>query len=174
MKLRCELMVNDGKRKVILVPYDQELPEHMALRLAAIVLFWDDEPAAELSAKHPALTDQEFHPDCIALDDSGRVKLWIQCGRTTPNKLDKLTKRLTGARIVVLTGSERDARKMREVVDGKVTRASRLEILSFKAEDFKRWSDAVREDTYVVGEARGGSLNVVINDVPLATDLLRF
>ena len=174
MKLRCELLVNEGKRRLILVPYDSELPEHLALRLAAVVLFWDDEPAAELSAKHPALADQEFKPDCIALDEGGRVKLWVEVGRTTANKLDKLTKRYPDARIVVLTGSEHDAKKMRQIADDKVTRTKSLEIWSFKNQDFKDWFGALREDTYVVGEARNQSLNLVINDVPLAVDLVKY
>lgn len=174
MKVRCDLMINDGKRRLILVPHDSELPEHVALRLAANVLFWDDEPSAELSAKHPALADQEFKPDCIALDASGGIKLWVECGRTTANKLDKITKRYGGARIIVLVASEWDARKMREVVDDKVTRGSLLEIWSFKAAEFKLWVGAMREDTYVMGEAHGRSLNLVINDLPLALDLEKF
>lgn len=174
MKLRCELMVNDGKRKLILVPYESELPDHLALRLAAVVLFWDDEPSAELSLKNPALADEEYKPDCIALDDAGRVKLWVECGRTTPNKLDKVTKRYPDARIVVLTGTEHDAKRMRDIVDSKLSRHDRVEILSFKTPDFKQWCGAMREDTYVLGEARGNSFNVVINDVPFAVDLEKF
>ncbi|MBI4422714.1 MAG: YaeQ family protein [Elusimicrobia bacterium] len=174
MKLRCDLQINDGKRRLILVPYESELPEHLALRLAACVLFWNDEPSAELSSRHPALADQEFRPDCIALDEAGRVKLWVECGRTTPNKLDKLTKRYHDARLVVLTGSEHDARRMRETIDAKVSRGAALELWSWKAAEFQEWCQALREDTYVVGESDGRSLNLVINDVPLAVELDRF
>ncbi len=174
MKLRCDLQINEVQRRLLLVAHASELPDHLALRLAAIVLFWDYSPSAELSAKHPALAGQEFTPDCIALDDSGLVKLWVEVGRTTPNKLDKLTKRYPDARLVVLTGNERDAQKMRLVADDKVTRGHRLEIWSFKAEDFKEWLAAVREDTYVVGEAAGHTMNLVVNDVPLAVDLVKF
>ncbi|MBI5201703.1 MAG: YaeQ family protein [Elusimicrobia bacterium] len=174
MKLRCDLQINEGKRRLLLVGHASELPDHLALRLAANVLFWDYEPSAELSAKHPALADQEFVPDCIALDDGGRVKLWVEVGRTTANKLDKLTKRYSDARIVVLTGNEHDARKMREIAESKVTRTKTLEIWSFTAADFKQWYDAVKEDTYVVGEANGHSMNLVINDVAVAADLVRY
>lgn len=174
MKLRCDLQVNDGKRRLLLVPYASELPDHLALRLAAVVLFWDYEPSAELSAKHPALADQEFTPDCIALDEAGRVKLWVEVGRTTANKLDKLTKRYSDARIVVLTSNERDAKKMRALADDKVTRNKGLEIWSFRREDFHAWFGALREDTYVAGEARDHSMNLVINDVPLALELVKF
>lgn len=144
------------------------------LRLAAFVLFWDYDPSAELSLKHPALADQEFKPDYIALDDSGRIKLWVECGRTTPNKLDKLTKRYPDARLVVLTGTEHDAKRMREVIDSKVTRGAGLELWTFKKADFQQWCGAIHEDTYVLGEARERSLNLVINDVPLAVDLETF
>ena len=174
MKIRCELLVNDTKRRLVFVPNDSETPEHLALRLAACVLFADDEPYAELSTTHPSLADQEYRPDCVALDEGGRVKLWVECGRTTANKLDKVTHRYTDARIVVLTGSEHDARMMRQVVDAKVSRSGLLEIWGFAAADFRVWLGALREDTYVMGEARGSSFNIVVNDVPFAADLTRY
>lgn len=174
MKIRCELMVNDEKRRLVLVPHESETSESLALRLAAIVLFFDDEPAAELSAKHPALAGQEYRPDCVALDEGGRVKLWVEAGKTTANKLDKVTRRYPDARIVVLTAGEHDARRMRQLVDDKVPRSKLLEIWSFRKDDFRQWHDALREDTYVIGEANGASLNLVINDVALAVDLVKF
>ncbi|MBI4346301.1 MAG: YaeQ family protein [Elusimicrobia bacterium] len=174
MRLRCDLTVNEGKRRLVLVPYESETRETLALRLAAMVLFFDDAPVAELSAKHPALADQEYRPDCVALDESGRVKLWVEAGKTTANKLDKVTRRYPDAKIVVLTANEHHARQMRQVVDDKVPRSKLLEIWSFRKDDFRQWHDALREDTYVVGEADGISLNLVINDVPLAVDLVKF
>ena len=174
MKVRCDLQVNGGNRKLILVAQEHETLEHIALRLCACVLFWDMDPSAELSSKHPALADQEFQPDCIALDDGGRIKLWVECGKVAMHKLDKLTRRYPDALLVALKAAEYEGKRLRQDVEHQVDRHSLLEIWAWPKADFAVWSKAIKEDTYVVGEAQGRSLNLVINDVALATDLLKF
>jgi hypothetical protein len=169
---RCEFHVNGGRRKVIVAQGPQETFDNLALRLAGYVLFWELEPQMEISPKHPALERVEFHPDFIALDAAGDVALWGECGNVSLNKLDKLTRRYPHARIVVLKPSPADGRKMREDLEASVDRHARVEVLSWRPEDFALWRGAVSEAVEVFGEATERSLNLVINQVPLAADLL--
>ena len=102
MAFRFDFHLNGGRRRLILARGPQETFENLALRIAACALFWPLEPLLELSPKHPALASVEFRPDFIALDEAGDVKMWGECGNTSMNKLQKLTKKFPGARIVVL------------------------------------------------------------------------
>ncbi|MDD5656825.1 MAG: YaeQ family protein [Elusimicrobia bacterium] len=171
MKLRCDLHVNDANRKLILVSAPNESPAHMGLRLAAYLLFWDEEPVMEAGAKNPALADFEFLPDLMALDDSGTIKLWVECGTTTMHKLLKLTRRLSRARIVVMKQSERDALRLRQDLRAQLDREARVEILAWPAEAFRDWTESLLEKTEVFGEAGGLMLNLVINERPIVAEL---
>ena len=53
MKLRCDLNVNGGERKLLIVQGPNEPESHLALKLAACLLFWDSEPLVDASVKLP-------------------------------------------------------------------------------------------------------------------------
>ncbi len=172
MKIRCDLHVNGGARKLLLVPGATETGEHLALKLAAYLLFWDFDPVVGASSKHPALADQEFIPDLMALDEGGAVRLWVECGNVAWHKLNKLVRRCPGARLVVLKSTHREAGRLRADVDEKLGRSERLEILSWPDGGFSRWLAALGEKTEAYGEAGGRSFNLVVNETPFDVDLL--
>ena len=174
MKIRCDLHVNGGSRKLLLVPAPNETGEHLALKLAAYILFWNDEPIVSASAKHPALAGQEFIPDLMALDDSGAIRLWIECGHTTMNKLSKLIRRLPQADIVALQASEREAARLRADLTAQVGRQERVRILSWPGALFKDWLAVIGEKTEVYGEGNGLLINTVINERPFAAEMIVF
>ena len=174
MKLRCDLHVNGGARKLVLVPGIQETDEHLAMKLAAYLLFWDLEPIVEASAKHPALASQEFIPDLMALDETGAIKLWVGCGKVTMHKMGKLSRRHPGARLVVMRASEREARRLRGDMEDKVDRQASVEVLAWPQTSFKEWLQALQERTEVYGDAGGRTLNFVVNQRPFVAELLSF
>lgn len=174
MKLRCDLHVNGANRKLVLVSAPNESAQHMGLRLAAYLLFWDQEPVMEASAKNPALANFEFLPDLMALDEAGDIKLWVECGTTTMHKLLKLTRRLSQGRIVVMKESEREALRLREDMRAQLDRAGRVEILAWPAAVFQSWTESLFEKTEVFGEAGGLMLNLVINERPIVAELTKF
>jgi len=173
MRIRCDLQVNGEERKLILVPGINEPLGHRALKLAAYLLFWPEDPAIDISPKNPALADYDFLPDLMALDDTGAIKLWVECGSTTMNKLNKLTRRLPRARIVVMKETERDAQRLREELQAQLEREARVEILAWPGRLFREWVSALQENTGVYGESSGLLLNVVVNEHPFAAELKR-
>lgn len=175
MKLRCDLAVNGGERRLLVCQGPSEPEEHLALRLAAFLLFWDLDPILDASTKTPALADYEFLPDLVALDEAGELKVWVECDTVTMNKLQKLTRRMPKhrGRIVVLKRNERDAARLREEVQDELDKPERVEILAFPGDTFKDWAAAVGEKTDVVGEARETSLNVVVNELPYSVELVK-
>jgi hypothetical protein len=174
MRIRCDLHVNGGDKKLLLAPGPNENPDHLALKLAAFLLFWDQEPVVDPSIKIPALAGYEFLPDLIALDDTGACKLWVECDTATMHKMNKVTRRLPQARIVVIKPDERGAKRLRIDLQNKNEREDKIEIWSWPGDSFKEWMKALAERTEVYGEAGGLSINAVVNDHPFAVDLKTF
>ncbi len=174
MKLRCDLHVNGGSRKLLLVPGPNEPDEHLALKLAAYLLFWDREPIMAATTKTPALAQYEFLPDVLGLDEAGDIRLWVECGTATMHKLGKLTRRLSRGRIVVLKTTSREAERLRRDVGDQLDKPHRVEILAWPGSSFRDWTNAVGERTEVYGEASELSINAVVNERPFAVDLQKY
>lgn len=173
MNIRCDFHVNNGHRRYVVAVLPEETRDHVALRLSALLFFWKDDPKPELSLKHPALAGQEFKPDLIALNEAGEISLWVECGNVSMNKLDKLTRRYPGARLVALKADEASARRLRRDARERIARHELLDIWAWPKEAFKHWAGAVHETLSVFGEADHRSLNLVANDVPIAADLIQ-
>lgn len=174
MKIRCDLNVNGSSRKLILVPRPHETVEHLGLKLAAYVLFWDFEPIVEANVKHPALLNQEFIPDLLGLGDDGMAVLWVECGSVTMHKLTKLTRRFPYARLVVIKEDERQAQRLRRDMQDQLDRHEKVEVLGWPENLFKEWMSALQEKTEIYGEGGGLSLNVVVNERTFVADLKKF
>ncbi|MFA6091449.1 MAG: YaeQ family protein [Elusimicrobiota bacterium] len=174
MKIRCDLHINGGSRKLVLAQDTTETLEHLSLKLAAYILFWDMDPLVSASLKHPSLMDQEFVPDLVAFDDTGTIKLWGECGKVALHKLGKIVRRCSEARIVVLKETEAEARRFRADVAQEIDRSERIEILSWPGAEFKTWRRVLDDRVEAFGDAQGRSLNLVLNEHPFAVDLVSF
>jgi len=172
MTVRCELNINGGTRRILLVAKEEETPEHVALRLAAAILFFDREPALEVGPTHPAVVDVGFFPDLLVTDEAGGLAIWIECGNIATNKLTKVARRLRTARMVVLKESPEDGRRFREVVKKEIPKGDKIEIWAWPKEEFTKWTAAIRESSHVFGEASDKSLNLVLNEVPFDVHLI--
>ena len=170
MKVRCDLHDNGGSRKLLLVAKPEEPGEHLAHKLAAAVLFWDQDPIVDASKKTPALAQFEFLPDLIALDDAGDAKLWVECGSTTMNKLNKLIRRLPYSRLVVMKETPREAKRLRDEISAQLDKPERVEILSWPDGVFEEWTRNVGEKTEIYGEGGGLMLNLVLNGHPMVVE----
>lgn len=173
MQLRCDINLDGVNKKLILVTQEQETPQHLALKLAGYLLFFDQNPIVDLSMKHPALNQQEFRPDLVALNEAGEIKLWVECGTVTSHKMDKISRRWREARIVALKETLREAENLRRMLGkNEVSQSERIEILAFPGDSFKEWAGALENVTDIVGEHNGRSFNLVVNAVPLSFDFV--
>jgi len=142
------------------------------LKLASFVFFHAKEPVVITSPQqHAALAGQDFAPDLMSADLTSQVTLWIQCGKTTLHKLDKVTKRFRDARIWMLMAHPHEARQMAESLDSEGIH--RIEIWSFRQGEFGRWRELVQEQNDIIGEANETSMNLVINNEMFMTELER-
>lgn len=173
MKIRADLNLNGGHRKLVLVPGENEKDEHLALKLAAYLLFWDSELVVDASVKHPALRGQDYRPDLLGVDESGSVGAWVECGNTTLNKLFKALRRWPSARVIVLKEDPARAKRIRSDLAAEVAGSERVEVLAFPAGAFAEWRGRLGEKVEVYGEAGGLSFNLVVNETVFMADLLR-
>jgi uncharacterized protein YaeQ len=172
MTVRCELNVNGKTRRVLIVAKEEETLDHVALRLASAILFFDGEPALEMSASDPLLADIGFTPDLLVADGIGGVSVWIECGNVATNKLTKVARRVKEGRVVIMKEDPDAGRRQREVVTREIPRADNIEVLAWPKGQFALWTAALKESSYVYGEASGHSLNLVLNDTAFDVQLV--
>jgi hypothetical protein len=175
LKIRCRAHLTGPvpDRVWHLTSVREETFDHLALKLAACLMFQSEDPVPEPSPKHPALQDQDFRPNLMALDAAGYMRLWVDCGTVSLHKLEKVARRFQNARIIVIKKSPREAEKFREQVREETKQAAgRTEVWAFPEGLFAEWRSRLGEDTHVVGEAHEKSLNVVVNDQPYVVDLV--
>ena len=171
MTLRCELNVNGGTRRVIIVGNDEETHEHLALRLAAAALFFDGDPQ-EPGPADPLLADIGFQPDLLVPDGVGGIRTWVECGTVSMNKLTKVARRIKEGRLIVLKESRDAGQRQREHVLKEIRNPEKVEIWAWPREEFARWNSALKESNYIYGEASGISLNLVLNEAAFSVDLI--
>src|SRR5690242_6952847 len=105
MKLRASVHLNNQSSSIQIYAGIQETWDHLALKLAASLFFFDSNPTIEMGATHPALQGQDYYPDLLVVDWTNQPTLWVECGKTTLHKLEKVSKRFRQARVIVLTAA---------------------------------------------------------------------
>ena len=117
MKIRASIHLGEESVNLQFIPILQETDDHLVLKLAASLFFHADRPVVVTSPQqHPCLMGQDFWPDLLALNIAGEATLWIECGKTTSHKLEKVSKRFRDTRIVMLTEQPREGKQMLETM----------------------------------------------------------
>lgn len=164
MTVRCELNINGKTRRALLVAKEEETLEHVALRLCAAILFFDGDPALDVSPSDPLLADIGFVPDLLTPDGTGGISAWIECGNVANNKLAKVARRIKEGRLVILKENVEGGRRLREVIKKEINKGESIEVWAWPKGEFARWTAALKESSHVYGEASGQSLNLVLNE----------
>jgi uncharacterized protein YaeQ len=172
MNVRCELNINGKSRRILLVAKEEETSDHVALRLAAAILFFDSEPVVEVSPNDPLLADIGFVPDMLVPDGTGEIAVWVECGNIANNKLTKVARRIKAGRLVALKENVEGGRRLRKVIEHEIRNGEKIEVWAWPREDFAKWVAAVHESNYVYGEASGQSLNLVLNEAAFDVQLV--
>lgn len=111
--------------KIVTGQIEYETLEHVLLKFLAWCIFYHPQLAIEKKI------DDLFEPDLVLQGYDGTVHLWIECGKVSLHKLNKLTKRYPTARIYVLLAGERDARMMEMQIKKKVDKPGNIRLVAF-------------------------------------------
>jgi len=169
VKIRSSIHLGGESFSLNLFSTLQETADHLFLKLAAAVFFHAARPTVETGPAHHALSGQDFWPDLMSVDLTGQVTLWIECGKTTLHKLEKVSKRFRQARVIVLTAEPAQARQQAEEVESEKLKG--IHVWSFDYGEFARWKSLAGERNDIIGEAGETAMNLVINDQPFMTEL---
>jgi uncharacterized protein YaeQ len=169
VKIRSSIHLDGESFELSVFSTLQETLDHLVLKLAASIFFHALHPTIETGATHHALSGQDFWPDLMAADLTGQVTLWIECGKTTLHKLEKVSKRFRQSRLVVLTAEPHQGQQQAEEVQAEGLKG--IEVWSFDYGEFARWKGLTTERNDIIGEATENSMNLVINNEPFMTEL---
>lgn len=142
---RCQvrLTLNDldrdvyGQRTIVMAQSPEEPDEHILLRFLAYVLFYDETLA-------DAQGWSDLHePDLHALDLTGQLTMWVECGIPPMKRLTRALGKYKDARIVALLANMDEALSLRsQIIAQKPRNVEQLEIHVLPAE-FMAWLESV-------------------------------
>ena len=172
MKIRGELHLSSGLSRVILVQKPEETIDHLALKLAAFAMFCAHRPIVEPSSHHPALDRFDHKPDVMILGPAGDIATWIECGSVSTHKLDKILRRLSQVRLIVLKKSLREGNQVRERAIEDIRHEKRIEIWTWPEGLYNSWLSALEEKTEIFGDIQERLFNCVVNHTAYMADLI--
>ena len=101
--LRIELVLNHEaagvyghSERLFLTKRAGESMHHVAMKLLAYLFCWRPDLRIEESI------GQHYLPDLVATNPAGRPELWIDCGRTAPNKLERVLRSNPHTTVVIM------------------------------------------------------------------------
>lgn len=166
-----------GDGKIVLESRPGESPRHIALKILAYLLFKNETGGLPLEIERGV--GQRHKPDLVALDpETGRVRLWIDCGQIEGKRLGRIASANPQARVVVLKATENEARNYARAVARYLPPAGRgasVTCFGFDEAFFDAFLSALRGTNDVAlwrDETNGGAaaLHVSINGDDLRTD----
>ena len=73
---------------------------------------------------------------------------------------------------MILKESVEGGKRLREVIKKEVRNGEFIEVWAWPRAEFSKWTAAIKESTYVYGEASGQTLNLVLNEAAFDVQLV--
>ncbi len=130
MKYTFNLQISNDKRehteKLIVGAFDNESGASIALKLLAYVMFIERRPRIDEDA------GWQFIPDLIARDDSGEIRLCVDCGSVSTKKVDTIaTKGRDNIDFYVFRKTVREMDNFYQVIKDKIKHLDKVKCVSF-------------------------------------------
>lgn len=157
---------NDEQRKILLHRRQGESERHIALKLLAYVVYFERQTRVEVAV------GQQHKPDLV-LEQYNHVRLWIDCGQISINKLDKVVHRNPLAEIVVVKSTPGVAQAYRRQAIKKVRHHERVRYLAFDESFLADFLNALstRSTLHAVQDLDNKSLQLTVNGMRLQTTI---
>lgn len=125
-KFTFRLTCNGEERKLVLTQAQGESTDHVALKLVSYLLFFAREPLIEVDV------GQHFKPDLACLDEDGQVTLWVDCGTTSLQKLNRVATKNHRAEVYIVKPFLRRLESYRQQAGRRVKHDERVRYLTFE------------------------------------------
>jgi uncharacterized protein YaeQ len=113
--------------RIIVGQNETEPLSHVVLKFLAFVLFYRERLQIEPQLHNDAIP---FVPDLVELDYELRPRLWIECGETSLNKLDKLAVKVPDAELWVVKETPAEAEHLLRAMSKGDLRQNRYQIVA--------------------------------------------
>ncbi|MFN7130725.1 MAG: YaeQ family protein [Myxococcales bacterium] len=155
--LRVELTINNEPlgvfgiaQRVVLDKRAGESLTHVLLKLLGFALFFHPELQIEASA------GQHYKPDLVRFDAQGNPLQWIDCGKISPAKLEKIVAKNRRATFQIIKPGEKEVRTFVQTMAGMIEDRERVLFVGFRAgfldEFAELLTDRARLIATVIGE----------------------
>jgi uncharacterized protein YaeQ len=164
-----------AREKIVLESRSSESDRHIALKVLAYLCFRDT--VMPLSLRIEQAVGQRHKPDLVSLEpETGRVRLWIDCGQIEPKRLGRIVAANPTAEIIVVKATDREARLYARAAASAVPEGerSRVRFLGFEEGFLRDVLDELRGANTLEAAIVADRLRLTINGRALVTDLRPF
>jgi len=146
-QLRSTDKRRDLPHKIIVGQHQMETEVQVLLKLFGYLLFYSPRLQVE-----PRLHDDNipFQPDLLAVDYELRPTLWVECGDTGVERLDRLAVKVPEAQIWVLRRSAAEAEELLRRMTKASLRRQRYRLVGLDAAMFEEVSGLMRSRNEIV------------------------
>lgn len=124
-KFTFDIQLKKEKKKIILVKEENELRDHVVLKLLAYILFFDSRLQVEVSV------GMHYKPDLVIKGNGGNPELWIDCGYVALAKVKSLAQKLRTTRVIFVKETPRELETFKNLIIKKTEHPERVEFLAF-------------------------------------------
>ncbi len=174
-----------AREKIVLESRAGESARHIALKTLAYILYRD---RPDLTGSLPLRIEQRagrqrHKPDLVAADpETGRVRLWVDCGQIETKRLGRIASVNAKAHVVVVKPTAGEARLYGQAARkdlpplGRPGAATSVTVLGFEEAFFAAFTEDLRgtNTLRVVGLRDDDYLDVEWNAAPLSTPLFLY
>ncbi len=155
------IQANGVPPKLIVIKATDESEEHIIMKLLSYMMFYREGIKIEQKA------GQHFKPDLFVGGENHQPVLWVECGKTALNKLDKVATKNHKCDIYIVKNNTRELLPYYERARKKVKRVERVKFVCFDSGFVDSLASALQRtnDVSVVEFEAGKQISLSFNDV---------
>jgi uncharacterized protein YaeQ len=121
-------------------------------------VYFDLAPAVEKRIAR----DYRFKPD-LALEDNGKIRLWVECGKVSIKKLIKISHDFPDSRIYVFREDEKSAKVLTRDFDQKAKGSVNVSFIYFEKEFIRNLSASIMKVNSAVYDKNPDRMEIYLN-----------
>ena len=167
--MKYTIQIANGE-KFVVEKREGESLRHILQKVCAYLLFREEKPQIE---RRLSDDKRDYRPDVVAINEMGKVTLWVDCGQIAVRKVDDLTRLHPDARIVIVKIDRREMEGYIREAKKKVKRIERVEFLAFDDGFLAKMEPLIGHLNTIQATFDGTTLELIWNGTPLASNVYR-
>ncbi len=163
MKTKLTFKFND--KKIILTKGDKESIDHITLKILAYIMFsqFDKNMAIEKRV------DEKYKPDLLGWDNKSKVQIWIECGKTSLDKIEKILRSNSHRNIYILKKNKKKILALQKELKKRFVRSKRIKLIAFENNFVNLISNNLTRQNWLTYYHKSNQLFINLNGKKLKT-----